>query len=211
MNSAFTAITIFFTFYSTYFTLNRIKGISLIDGKLSIDRFLLNSLFYEGKSIKFISKDVLKIGKKRFNLSFVINKSELITLLLNAMEVKNSDEAINGILNGAHLYRNQEDIHKAAKKTNITAIILIGLIFIATAILNHWGIIFIVCLVIFVGFSYLKDFLFEERVNKINSRFLRLILIGFINLVCIALTIVLGVAIYKIFNVWNIDLLKITV
>lgn len=214
MNIVMIGLNIFLTIYLIYLALNRIKEISFCDDKILIDRFLLSSLTFEGKNIKFISKDILKIGNKTFNLRFVLNKSELITLLLNAMEIKNIDEAINGILDGVHLYKNEEEINEAVKKTNITAIILtilMGLSFIAIIILNHWGIIFIVCTVILIGLSYLKDFLFEERLNKINSRLLRMILNGCIYLACIALTIVLGVIIYKIFKVYNIDLLKITV
>ena len=211
--------TIFCTFYIFYFiyvALNRIKEISLFEGTISINRFLLCSLTFRGDDIKFISKDTVKIGKKSFNIKFVNNKSELITLLLHAMEVKNTDEAANGILSGVHLYKNKEDITKAAKRTHrnlkvalIILITLMGVGLIASALSNHWGIIYLVCVIIFIVLGCAMSSVFENRIN-IKSKFLNLIFKGVIYLLCIVFTVVLGIIIYKVFMIWNIDLIKIT-
>ncbi|BCZ45496.1 hypothetical protein psyc5s11_15630 [Clostridium gelidum] len=208
---------IMFIFLITKFELNKIKKISFYDGKLSIDRFLLSSLTFESKDIRSISKDELKIGNKLFSLKFVINKSELITFLLNAMNIKNTDEEINMIFTGGRIFKNKEEmdktnkqIDKANKRGNVIQI-LTGIGFFALLILNHCPIIILISFVIIIGVAYLKYTVLEKRINNINSKFLRRILNYICYLVGLALTVVLGIVIYTIFKSWNIDLLKITV
>ncbi|BCZ45495.1 hypothetical protein psyc5s11_15620 [Clostridium gelidum] len=218
IGSIYSVIAVTFSIpFAIYFAFNRIREISLHDGKLLINRFLLGSLEFDGKDIKFISKDAVRIGEKSFRIKFVINKSELIVLLLNAMEIKNIDENINVILGGAHVFTNKEFKNQKHKQMNIIGnvrTILLGIIcimLIVGIIRSHCAIIFTICIVIFIGLYYLKYIVFEKRINNINSKFLRLILNWIANLVSIALTVALGIVIYTIFKSWDINLLKITV
>ncbi|ANX00585.1 hypothetical protein CSTERLE_02750 [Thermoclostridium stercorarium subsp. leptospartum DSM 9219] len=71
--------------------------------------------------------------------------------------------------------------------------------------------ILIICMVILFCLFSVKDAIFEEKLNRINSRPLRLILNGLIYLVCIVLTAVLVIIISRIFKAFNIDLPEITV
>lgn len=213
VSEALIAIFTFYILYFIYLALNRINKISLSNGKILINRFTLSSLIFECKDISYISKDSLKIGGKSFNLRFVVNKGELIRFLLKAMEIKNIDEAISGILNGAHFFKNKEDMNKSNRKAKLAltvSIILISICFLATVILNHWSIIFVICTVILVGFNYLKDIIFKKKIENIASKFVRLLTNGIVNLVFIILTIALGIAIYNIFKIWSIDLMKVT-
>lgn len=206
-STIYTAFVIILSIYLLYLTLNRIKEISFYNNKIYINRFFLKSFTYEVEDIKSISVEDFKIGRKKFNLRFVTNNYEVISLLLNALKNENVDETTNQILNGTVIYLTQEEI-----RTNYIIAIIFKIIFvlaiIVIVVLKNLPILFIVCGLIFWGLFYLYEMLFEERLNKINSTFIRNILKGFFLLIGLAVTIVFGIVIHKVFKFYNIDLLE---
>lgn len=210
---AVTVFVVLLSMFLIYWILNRIKDITLDSGRILINRYLIKNLTFESKDILLVSQDTVKIGRKVFNIKFAENKRELISLLLSAMEIKNIDEATNAIFSGARLYNSQIAMDKAIKQANIASVvslILMGVAFIATIILNHWGLIFIICTFILMGLFYLTDSLFDTWIQQKGSKIVKLLLKGVIYIIVIGITFVLGVAIYKMFMIWGIDFIKIT-
>lgn len=207
----------FLLIIAVYSSLNKIENISLCNNKILIDRFLVKSLTFEDNDIRHISKDQIKVKNKSFNIKFVVNKSDILSILLNAVKVENINQNINKILfENEGYFKDLKEIHKANKhidnviKSRNIVITLFVVLAVSMLIIKHAPIMSIIVLIIISSIYYIMYIRIENMISNINSKFLQSVM-KIVNLIFSMLLILMAVVLIEnVFISLGIDLLKIT-